>query len=212
MILDIANAYNHWSAQYDSNENKTRDAEALVLKSILRGIDFQSCLELGCGTGKNSSWLKDQTPQLLAVDFSAQMLEKAREKISTDHVRFVQADITNEWTFTNGQVFDLAVCSLVLEHIEDLDTIFQKLAGCVAKGGHVYTGELHPFKQYAGSKARFENPDGSTQVVTCFTHHISDFITAGKKNGFDLVDLTEFFDAGDKTSIPRILGLLFRKN
>ncbi|TAF54122.1 MAG: class I SAM-dependent methyltransferase, partial [Sphingobacteriia bacterium] len=89
------------------------------------------------------------------------MLEKAREKISTDHVHFVQADLTNDWTFTNGQVFDLAVFSLVLEHIEDLDTIFQKLAGCVAKGGHVYTGELHPFKQYAGSKARFENPDGS---------------------------------------------------
>jgi hypothetical protein len=49
------------------------------------------------------------------------------------------------------------------------------------------------------------------QKVTCFTHHISAYITAAKKNGFELYLLEEWFDDDDKTQIPRILTLLFKK-
>jgi len=77
-------------------------------------------------------------------------------------------------------------------------------------GGLVYVGELHPFKQYAGSKARFETADG-WQMVPCFNHHVSDFVNAAKKYNFDIIDLQEYFDADDQAGMPRILALLFRK-
>jgi hypothetical protein len=34
--MDISNAYNSWSSQYDTNENKTRDLEALALKKYFK--------------------------------------------------------------------------------------------------------------------------------------------------------------------------------
>jgi hypothetical protein len=98
----------------------------------------------------------------------------------------------------------------MLEHIEDLDAVFQKLAMVSDTGTRVYIGELHPFKQYAGSKARFETETG-TQVVTCFNHHVTDFIQAANASGFQLLQLDEQFDDEDRSQIPRILNLLFEK-
>ena len=137
------------------------------------------------------------------------MLAKAKEKITTDKVQFVQADITTDWRFRN-QLYDLVSFSLVLEHIETLEHIFKETAAALKPGGHVYIGELHPFKQYAGSKARFETAEG-VQVVDCFNHHITDFIQAAQKNGLTLVEINEYFDEDNRNEMPRILTLLFEK-
>jgi ubiquinone/menaquinone biosynthesis C-methylase UbiE len=50
--MNIKEAYNHWAKQYDTNLNKTRDLEAVALRESLANISFQTCLEIGCGTGK----------------------------------------------------------------------------------------------------------------------------------------------------------------
>ena len=207
--MDIGKAYNSWSAQYDTNDNKTRDLEALSLQKILQGKSFKHCLEIGCGTGKNTAWLLTICDQITAIDLSKGMLDIAKNKIQSDKVNFIEADITNDWTFAKD-AYDLVTFSLMLEHIEDLDAVFQKLAKVSDTGTRVYIGELHPFKQYAGSKARFETETG-TQVVTCFNHHVTDFIQAANASGFQLLQLEEQFDEGDRSQLPRILNLLFEK-
>ena len=208
--MNIQQAYNNWATQYDSNNNKTRDLEAIALRKTLAGIQFDNVLEVGCGTGKNIAWLLEKATHITAIDLSEEMLTKAKEKISSDHVQFLQADITNEWTFTN-QLYDLISFSLVLEHIQNPDHVFNELYKKLKPGGYVYIGELHPFKQYMGTKARFDTEDGQ-QVVECFNHHISEFIQTAKKYRLTLVDIDEYFDDNDKTGIPRILSILLRKD
>lgn len=207
--MDIANAYNSWSAQYDTNDNKTRDLEALSLQKILQGKSFKHCLEIGCGTGKNTAWLLSICDQITAIDLSNGMLDIAKNKIQSDKVNFIEGDITKDWTFAKD-TYDLITFSLLLEHIEDLDAVFQKLAMVSDTGTRVYIGELHPFKQYAGSKARFETESG-IEVVTCFNHHVTDFIQAANASGFQLILIDEQFDDADRSQIPRILNLLFEK-
>jgi predicted TPR repeat methyltransferase len=207
--MDVKEAYGIWADQYDTNSNKTRDIEAFSLKETLAKIPFESCLEIGCGTGKNTEWLLTRASHLTAVDFSEEMLTKAKEKIVSDKVQFKQADINGEWTFTDKQ-YDLVAFSLVLEHIENLDDVFHKASQSTSPNGHMYVGELHPFKQYSGTKARFDTEEG-LQTVTCFIHNISDFTIAAKINGFEIVNISEYFDENDRTNIPRILTLLFRK-
>lgn len=207
--MNVEKAYDSWSTQYDSNENKTRDLEAIALKQLLAGKNFKNCLEIGCGTGKNTTWLLTISDHITAIDLSEGMLAIAKEKLASDKVQFEIVDVTKDWTFAKG-AYDLVTFSLMLEHIEDLAAVFQKLAKHTATGSCVYIGELHPFKQYAGSKARFETAAG-TQVVTCFNHHITDFINAAQKNGFKLIQLEEQFDDQDRNQIPRILNLLFEK-
>jgi len=207
--MNTQQAYNNWAAQYDTNHNRTRDVEASALRMVLADISFDSCLEIGCGTGKNTQWLLEKAARITAVDLSEEMLAKAKEKVPSDRVQFIQADITAPWTFRHDH-YDLVSFSLVLEHIENLDVIFGEIATALVPGGYVYVGELHPFKQYTGTKARFDTEAGR-QVVECFTHHVSDFVQSAKKHGLALVDLDEHFDTDERTDIPRILTLLFRK-
>ncbi len=207
--MNTEQAYNNWASQYDTNLNKTRDLEGKALRSLLSTINFESCLEIGCGTGKNTIWFIENAKQVTAVDLSEEMLVKAKEKINNDKVQFVQADITSSWTFKK-QLYDLVSFSLVLEHIENLDFIFNQTAQSLNTGGYVYIGELHPFKQYTGSKARFETENG-VQVVDCFTHHVSDFVQLAKKYGFAIIDINEHFDDNNRNEIPRILTILLKK-
>ena len=203
-------AYNQWASSYNDVENKTRDAELIAKKEILKTISFSTVLELGCGTGKNTQWLLQSAKTVTAVDFSENMLSKAKEIVNSEKVIFVQADINQPWNFIQQKV-DLITCSLVLEHIEHLQPIFEKASNSLTNGGYFYIGELHPFKQYTGSKARFEK-ENDTLILDCFTHHVSEFTTLANSNGFTLTLLNEWFDEEGDPTIPRILSLLFRKN
>lgn len=207
--MNVQEAYNSWALQYDTNINKTRDLEAIAIRTELADLLFTNCLEIGCGTGKNTQWLLTKTNKLLGIDISEEMLAKAKEKIKALHVSFLQADILQPWQFINEK-YNLVTFSLVLEHIENLDALFKKLSQTVITDGYVYIGELHPFKQYAGTKARFETEEG-LQVVTCFTHHLSDFTEAALHNGFTIIAINEYFDDNDRNTIPRILTMLFKK-
>ncbi|WP_245652227.1 methyltransferase domain-containing protein [Rufibacter tibetensis] len=121
----------------------------------------------------------------------------------------LQADITSLWTFRDT-LYDLITFSLVLEHIEKLEHIFQETAVALVPGGYVYLGELHPFKQYSGTKARFDT-EACRQVVPCFTHHVSEFTQTAKRHGLEVIHLQEYFDNNDTSTLPRILTILFKK-
>ncbi len=207
--MDTRQAYNIWASQYDTNDNKTRDLEGQALRVSLANIPFDSCLEIGCGTGKNTEWLIEKAKHITAIDLSDEMLARAKEKITSDRVQFKQADITKDWTFRN-RLYDLVSFSLVLEHIDNLDHIFREASTSLNPGGYVYIGELHPFKQYSGTKARFD-AEGGQQVLECFNHNISDFIQAAKKYELILVDIDEYFDNNDRSEVPRILTILLKK-
>ncbi len=202
-------AYNAWSKSYDSVKNNTRDVEAKALRETLSAESFDNVLEIGCGTGKNTMWLLTKAKNLVGADFSNEMLAQAKAKINADNVEFVQTDVRETWNFAS-QSFDLITCSLILEHIEKIDFVFSQANAKLKTDGLFYIGELHPFKQYNGTKARFETDNGRFELE-CFTHHVSDYFDAARNNGFDCVSINEWFDDNDRTAIPRILTMIFRK-
>lgn len=206
--MSIEKAYDTWSSQYDTNKNRTRDLDKITTQQVLGLLEFKSVLELGCGTGKNTQWLLKYADKILAVDFSEKMLNIARQKIKSPKLYFKKADISNNWDWTS-ESFDLITCNLILEHIQNLDFVFQKAYSKLDAGGHFFVSELHPFKQYKGTKARFETRKGRIELETC-THHISEFMSAAVNAGFKLKKLNEWFDP-DERDIPRLISFLFYK-
>jgi malonyl-CoA O-methyltransferase len=207
--MNIQKAYNEWSASYDSDENLTRDLDQQVLREALASLHVQSILELGCGTGKNTSFLAQIGRHVQALDFSEGMIAKAREKVRSENVKFSVADLTRKWP-CEDEAYQLIVCNLVLEHIEDLAFIFSEAFRGLQEKGRFLIHELHPFRQYAGKKARFER-DGETTEIPAFVHHISEFTNAASQQGFTLVKLDERWHAADQNKPPRLVSFLFEK-
>lgn len=207
--MSIEQAYNLWAVQYDSNDNKTRDLDKKSTTETLEDYRFDTVIELGCGTGKNTSYLLQKAKQVIGLDFSQEMLNIAKEKIRDKRVKFNKADLTKNWKIEN-EFADLITCSLTLEHIENLDHIFNQVNKKLKKNGIFFISELHPFKQYSGSKARYNTKSGIKELEV-FTHHISEYINNAKKNKLKLVELREWFDKELELEIPRLISFVFRK-
>lgn len=205
--MTIQDAYTDWSSTYDSDRNLTRDLDQRVAGQELGRLRCRSILELGCGTGKNTALLASIGEHVHALDFSPGMIEKARAKVTAPHVTFEIADITKQWPCKH-QSCELIVCNLVLEHIEDLNFIFSEASRTLARGGHFFICELHPFRQYLGTQARFQRSD-DTKHIAAFTHHITDFTIAALTNGLMLTEMKEWWHEEDEGKAPRLISFLF---
>ena len=208
--MSIEKAYDMWANHYDTNANRTRDLDKKATIETLQHIDFKQVVELGCGTGKNTAYLLRTAERIIGLDFSQEMLNKAQKKITDKRVEFKKVDLNQDWGIENNFA-DLITASLTLEHIENLDPIFAQANQTLKKNGRFFVSELHSFKQYTGSKAQYETDTG-TQELEVYVHHISEYIDHAKSNGFQFVELKEWFDENSENDLPRLISFVFQKS
>ena len=206
--MKIEDAYTRWADTYDSDKNLTRDLDERVTRETLNG-NYRGILELGCGTGKNTAYLSLIADTLLAFDLSLGMLSRARSKVQTENVFFAVADLTSPWPCRSDS-FDLVVCNLVLEHIQDLVPIFSEAHRVLTTKGKFFVSELHPYRQYQGTQATFHR--GEEQIrIPAFVHNVSDFIESAGLNGLSLKSLKESLHENDQNKPPRLISFVFEK-
>jgi len=207
--MSIEKSYNSWAEQYDTNENKTRDLDRKATIETLSKYEFENVIELGCGTGKNTEFLTTKAKFIIGLDFSEEMLNKAKEKIKSNKVRFQRADLTKTWEIENDFA-ELITCNLTLEHIKDLNFIFNQAYQKLKTNGKFFISELHPAKQYFGTKAKYETENGIEELEVYF-HHLSEYLQAAERNSFKLVKINEWFDNQPENEVPRLISFVFLK-
>jgi malonyl-CoA O-methyltransferase len=99
---------------------------------------------------------------------------------------------------------------LVLEHIRELTFVFAEAVRVLATGGRFFVCELHPFRQYQGTRAHFQR-DRETREIEAFVHHLSDFTDAAAANGLSLAGMKEWWHEQDQHKPPRLVSFLFEK-
>lgn len=209
---DIATAYDRWAETYDTVSNKTGARAAEALREMKLEFAGRDVIEVGCGTGYNTAWLAERGAQVTAMDFSAGMLAKARERLKDSNVRLLHHDVRRPWPLPDDAA-DLIVSMLILEHVENLKDVFAEAARTLRAGGELFLCELHPMRQLMGGQAQFiSGTTGERELVTAFLHNVSDYVNHGLAAGFELRRLDEWRDEGaDETSFPRLLSLLFAR-
>ncbi len=207
--MNIKQSYTEWSTSYDQDRNLTRDLDGAITTEMLANLRCHSVLEIGCGTGKNTTLLSQIGERVLALDFSAGMLDQARKKLTLDNVIFAVADITEPWP-CHDQSIDLISCNLVLEHVSNLSFIFAEGSRVLRDDRRFFVSELHPFRQYQGTQARFQR-DQETHQIPAFVHHISDFIDAAAANHLKLSQVRESWHQEDENKPPRLVSFMFQK-
>ena len=210
-MTDVAQAYNKWAASYDADKNITRDLDALVMQRVGLALDDKDVLELGSGTGKNTTYLAQRARHVTAIDFSEGMIARAHQRIVTNNVQFVKHDVRDTWPVESASA-DIVVANLILEHVHDLAPVFFEAARVLRPNGQFYFCELHPYRQLTGGQANFVDPDtGESVQVTAHVHTVSEYVMSGIECGFSLVSLGEWTeDEAPANTPPRLISCLFK--
>ena len=90
-------------------------------------------LDLGCGTGLGSRFYRPYAKNLIGVDVSPKMLQKALEKKIYDDL--IVFDVLQDWSF--AQSFDLIYSSDVFVYFGNLDAIMRSASSYLVRGGMI---------------------------------------------------------------------------
>ena len=140
-----------WQSKWDDMKKYGPFSRHLrrIIKKIIRPLEFQSVLDVGCGQGSLLQELQAEFPRVkpYGIDLSASAIELARERVSGG--RFCVLDITAE---SLEQKCDLVICSEVLEHIPDDITALQNLRKMTLKYLLISTpqGRMRGFERQYG--------------------------------------------------------------
>jgi SAM-dependent methyltransferase len=106
-----------------------------IVAQVLRGIEFESVLDVGCGPGEMLLWIKRSFPSvesLWGADIALATIGNNRVRIPW--AWFERLDIEQERI---GREFALVICSEVVEHLRDRRGALRNLAAMVRPGGHL---------------------------------------------------------------------------
>ncbi|WP_409274171.1 class I SAM-dependent methyltransferase [Neobacillus sp. SCS-31] len=128
--------YKLWSPVYDVFFNKGPFLKAR--KELFSSLPFSKgdqVLFVGVGTGADLMQISLSELNVTAIDFSIEMLEKAREKTNGEKVEFLVMD-AQELSFPD-ESFEWVIGSLILSVVPDGEKAFKEMARVVKKGGGI---------------------------------------------------------------------------
>ncbi len=189
--LELESGYNLWASIYDEEQNPLITLEEPVVRGWIADPATLRVADVGCGTGRHSTWLAGAGALVDAYDCSAGMMAKAREKLAGAGVRFHEYKLPTPLPAVDD-TFDVALLALVADHLEDLTTPLREIRRVVKPGGRVVVTVLHPAMNLLGVTARFTDPDSGREVrVRAFEHTFGDYVTAVLGAGLNIDEIVE---------------------
>jgi malonyl-CoA O-methyltransferase len=202
IILSPRQGYDRWAEVYDCDGNPLTAMEEPIVDRLLGSVRGLRVADVGCGTGRHAVRLAERGAIVVGVDFSEGMLAKARAKPGARTVRFIRHDLARALPLRAGS-FDRVVCSLVLEHIRELDRFFRELKRICRKDGSIVISAMHPALWLKGQSARFFDPQTGQEVrPRSHRQQLSDYVMAAVKAGLRIDAMGEH--APDKDLARRL--------
>jgi 2-polyprenyl-3-methyl-5-hydroxy-6-metoxy-1,4-benzoquinol methylase len=133
----------------------------------------QKILDLGCGDGYLSYLMARAKHQVTAFDLSQNRLDKFKNLAEENGIKQVIGDAKN--TSFPDNVFDLIICSEVIEHIEGFEAVLQEAWRILQPSGQIIISVPH---------------DEPRKIITC-PHCLKQFYRNGHVNRFTRQNLPE---------------------
>jgi ubiquinone/menaquinone biosynthesis C-methylase UbiE len=191
-VLDTREGYDLWAPTYDTMGNWLLSLEEPEVERALGPVTGLELLDVGAGTGRHAIRLAAQGARVTAIDFSAEMLAKARAKPDAAGVRFVVHDVTRPLPFAD-ESFDRVLSALVLEHIRvpELQAFFAELGRVARPDGRIVVTAMHPAMFLRGTSANFRDDAGEQIRPRSYPARLSDYVMGALDAGLEIEGLTE---------------------
>lgn len=114
--------------------NKRFELQQKTLVEYLKGIDFTTVLEVGCGFGRITRLISSnfELERYLAIDVSPDQIANAREYVSSQKVNFEVSDVQS---LILAEKYDLVIACEVLMHVlpDEISSVVKKLVSLSRK-------------------------------------------------------------------------------
>jgi len=123
-----------------------------VIQPLFNVQPGHKILDIACGNGLFSRRLAALGADVVAIDFSSKLIERAKSRKS-DRINYQVMDVTNESALmTLGeQTFEAALCNMALFDIADINPLFHTLPKLLKPGGGFVFSLTHPAFNNASS-------------------------------------------------------------
>lgn len=133
----VKTAYRRWAPVYDHTFGKVSDEGRKHTVEVINKSEGK-VLEVGVGTGLSLPEYK-KSLEIVGIDLSREMLEKARERVSEEGLKNVKGLYemdAGELKFADAS-FDTVVAMYVMTVVPDPDKVMRELARVCKPGGQV---------------------------------------------------------------------------
>jgi SAM-dependent methyltransferase len=152
-----AAGYAVWAATYDHESKPLIEVDRATLLPLIPRRGPGAALDAACGTGRWAAVLAERGFNVIGVDESPEMLERARTKVPSGDFRI--ADVRS--LPVQSASLDLVVCSLALTHLPELDGVMTEFAQGPTRGW-LRNNLEHPLPIAAAWRQRGDGAPGGT--------------------------------------------------
>lgn len=180
--------FDSFAKEWDT-ESRIERAKAIaneIRTHIEINSNKKSAVEFGCGTGLVGFQLTDCFKSITFADSSSGMIEQVKKKLSDANIQNASTLYTDfiETIPTDFRV-DYIFSSLVLHHIIDTKTIFERLYKILNRGGHLLIVDLNTDDgSFHAKYPDFDGHNGFEQLS---------LINLSKEVGFSKVNIHTFY-------------------
>jgi len=148
-LSDVGDFYSREASHYDADRWRGPIGEHVHetyldhVRSLLEEVEGESCLEVGCGTGRLTLELAARGLRVTALDISDEMLEMTRRKLDAHHllerVELRKQDVRDLQKDSDEQ-FDLVCAFNVLNHVPNHERALDAMVNQLRTGGTLLLG------------------------------------------------------------------------
>jgi ubiquinone/menaquinone biosynthesis C-methylase UbiE len=189
--------------------------------SMLPNVEGKKVLDAGCGPGSYSEWLVEHGAKVVAIDVSPKMVNLARKRLPGSFEVHL-ADLGEPLDFLEEGSFDIVLAPLVLDCIEDWDSLFGEFHRILLNDGLLVFSVCHPFTEFLlRSEGRYFDTElveaewkgfGPSVIMPSYRRPLVAMVTSLTGAGFALEKIVEPTPTPDSKQIDSDMYEKYHEN
>jgi 2-polyprenyl-3-methyl-5-hydroxy-6-metoxy-1,4-benzoquinol methylase len=192
---ETRNIWDQNAAFWDDKMRDGNDFQRILVgpasERLLNLQPDENVLEIACGNGVFARRMAQLGVSIVATDFSALLLERARARTSehTDRIEYRLIDATHEDEIIalGQQRFDAAICNMAIMDMSEIDPLMRGIRQVLKPDGRFVFSLMHPCFNNMATTLCVEETDNNGDLTTTASIKIAKYLHLTHQKGLGII-------------------------